>query len=380
MSEEAAAVIEHPKTEQPTRKPLVLNNGIAGMIASLPGNKPLDKKEDKKEESKAPTPVAEVDKKEDKKPDPVTPPVVDDKEKNFATLRQAREAAEKERDELRQKYEASQKEIETYKVRVDPEEVAKERQTYEERVAALRKELQAAAIWRDPEFQQKYDGGILARQKQMIAIAQATGVDATTATAHVQAWDKSKFNEWVEGMPELQKGEFIAMIRETEHLDKERQAEIANADKTWQARQEQQTKAQKEAEAAQRKLYSQDANDVISELTSAEGVSEHQPLVEAIKSTVSRALPINDGHMSRKEVLKAVGLSAVLQHIATAQQEELTSLRTEKEDMAKKITELEAFVKERNGSIPAPGNGVGPEGKSDEPFVPFYKRIRVAGT
>lgn len=374
---ESAATIETPApvTTPETRPPLVLQNGIAGMIASLPGNKkPASKVEEKPPVQKEEKPPVIPPPTEEKKVE--TPPVVDDKEKNIVALRQARDVASKERDELKAKYEAAQKEVETYKIRPDPTEVEKQRTELEARLANYQKELQAAAIWRDPEFQAKYDGGILSRQKQMIAIAQATGIDASTAQAHVQAWDKTKFNEWVADMPELQKGEFIATIRETESLDRERTQAIANADKTWQQRQEQQNRAQKEAEAQQKKTYSAVAQEVIAELTATEGVAEHEPLVEAIKASVQRALPIGEDHMSIKDVAKHVGMSAMLSHIAQAQHTELAELRTAKEDLEKKVAELEAFVGDRQKSIPGPGNGVGAT-KTDEPYVPLWKRVRV---
>jgi len=375
MSEEAAAVIEPPKTEQPTRKPLVLTNGITGMIAGMSGNKkpetPPVQTEEKKPDSVAPTEQKKVE----------TPPAQDDKEKNFATLRQAREAAEKERDELKQKYEASLREVETYKVRIDPEEVAKERQTYEEKMAALKKELQVAALWRDPDFQEKYDGGILARQREMIALAQAAGIDAATATQHIhQSWNPAKFDEWFAEMPEYQKQKFGILAREVEQLDRDRMGEIANADKKWQAKQEQQTRAQKEAETNQKKIFSTTAQDVIGELLATEGVAENEPLAEAIKTSVMRALPISEGHMTMKEVAKHVGLSAMLGHIAQAQHTELTELRAKLAEMEKELGEKKTFIEERAGSIPTPGNGVGAGAKSDEPYVPFYKRLRVAGT
>lgn len=372
-------VLEPPKVETKVETPAPSE----GLLASI--KKAQDKRVESAPNSRSIADIKAAEKKaatqkveekppvtEEKKPDAVvTTDAVkpDDKEKNFAALRQAREAAEKERDELKQKYELLSQEHETYKTRPESTEVEKERERLNGEIKKYQTELKAAAITRDPDFQQQFDAGILRKQKQMISILSASGVNDAEAQQAVAQWNKGKFGEYIETLPVLQQGEFASLVRGAEELAHERNDAIANAEKTYEER-EKLRKTENEKQQAQFKgSLKAEALEVINEMVGLDGIKDNEELTSLIRTSVMKAAPIEEGHMTRKEVFHRVAQSVALAYIADSQQKEIESGRTKIAELEKKVAEQEEFITKRGGAIPKPGNGSTVQAGTKEPSL-----------
>lgn len=368
------ATIEPPVTTPPEVKPdsilASIKKAEADRLATAPNSRSIAEK--KAAEKAAPVQPAKVEeKKVDAQVDtPVVtePPKQTEQEKNFAAIRQAREAAEKERDALRAEKEALAKEIETYKVRPDPTEVEKERESYKEKLKTYEAELKISALHRDPEFQAKYDSQIQRRQSQMISILRANGVEEQEAKVAVGTWNKGKFEEYVSTLPVLQQGEFASLVRGAEDLSLERSEAIQNAEKTYEERQKIKAQQGEEQQKAFKNNMRKEAMTVIEEMTGLDGIKGTE-LESIVKTAVLRAAPIEEGHMNAQEVFRHVASSVLMSKIAESQQEEIKTSREKIAALEKQLKDQEEFIKGKYGSVPKPGDGTVIPANGKEPSL-----------
>lgn len=335
-----------------------------------------------KQEGK-PSPVAEAVKPPEvvtKPPEVVKPPEQqkpDDKEINFARLREAKEKVEADHKAAQERLAQLEKDLETFKSRPAPEDVEKQKSEYEARLEGITKELRAAAVWRDPDFQKKYDSAISQKQLRLVSLLTEGGMSDAEARQHVRAWNTVKFSEVAETLPWVQQQEFGKLISDTQALANERQVEIDAGESRWNELQETRTKAQKEQQEKFRKSFQGDAEEVYKTLTQEPAIAADPELTASIQADINRATQLHSDAFSRKDILQRVGLSTVLMKVASAQQSELETLRTQLAERDKKIEEQEKFLSEHKTSIPRPGESNGVKTGEGTSKVPFYKNIRV---
>lgn len=286
-----------------------------------------------------------------------------DAEKNFAALRAKTEAAEKaftdaaaERDKLKAEYEE-------YKKRPAPDDVLKELAETRKAKETYQKELQIAALQRDPEFNAKFDAPIRTGMQQMVDILVAAGIDKAEATKAVPAWNKTFFAEAMESMGPVERLEFGAAMQGVVTTYNQKESELANAEQTWQGRMKEREESAKAQQARYVESLRADIAEAIKEAGETPLGKERADVLKEAQVLVERAAGVNGERLSNREMLSLIGKSHLL---ATGFQKQ-TAVLAEKEakiaELEKTLSERNAFIEKQHGSIPGV-NGNTPEKKT----------------
>lgn len=361
--------------------PVIQVNGIADMLArakNRPADAPkIEAQETPKEPDKTPEPT-QVTKEPEKAPEQAKEPPKGSKEESLANLRKAKEAADKELQEWKQKYETVQKEYETVKTKPFelPEDVKTRLETAEKEREAYSKELSAAKLERHPEFIAKYQKGMEKSVISMQQIAIEAGIDPELVKSGLGRWDQTAFGDWHEQMNPAQKAKFAQAWVTTETLNEERNQKLAEAETQWQElskTQEAQAKAQYEESINH---HTKLAKNLVKELILDNEVlvKDFDDLPEVAEAMAMRAAKFE---MPAEEVFKSVIQNQALARIVNKQKSSIEDFTKQIEEKDKKIAELEAFVAERAGATPRPNaTGTIPT-NSQGKDVPIYQRIQV---
>lgn len=360
--------------------PVIQVNGIADMLArakNRPADAPKIEVETPKETEKTPEPT-QVTKEPEKAPEQAKEPPKGSKEESLANLRKAKEAADKEIQEWKQKHEALTREYETVKTKPFelPEDVKTRLETAEKEREAYSKELSAAKLERHPEFIAKYQKGIESSVQLMQQIALEAGVDKDSVMAGMGRWDQNAFGEWHEQMNPAQKAKFAAAWVKSEELYTERNQKLQEAETQWQElskTQEQQAKAQFEESINH---HTKLAKGLLKELIldNETLMKDHEDLASVAEAAAMRAAKFE---MPAEEVFRAVIHNQALARISKKQMAAIEDFTKQIEEKDKKIAELEAFVADRAGATPRPNAvGVTPSGSQGKE-VPIWQRIKI---
>lgn len=319
--------------------------------------KPRGKVEMPKETPKEPVKEAEVkteavvEKKEPAKIDEPNPNV----EKNLAALRIKAETAEKAHAEAKALADKLQSEMEELRKKPAPDNVLQELEETRKQKALYQKELQVAALQRDPEFIDKYDKPIRSGMQQMVDILTASGIPKEAALKAVPAWNKTQFAQWIQEMGEVEKLEFGAAMQQVVTLYSQKNAELENSEQTLQGmitRRTEEAKAHQESQKASRK---QTIEDLIKEASETPLAKEHPEVIKEVKALIERA----NEELSDKEILGFVGKSVLLAKGIQNQEAKLAEREAKIAELEKTLGERDAFIKEQHGSIPSPSGTKG---------------------
>lgn len=331
--------------------------------------KPRGKVEMPKETPKEPVKeVVKAEVKTDPTEKKVEPAKVDEPnpnvEKNFAALRTKAEAAEAaakaaadERDRLRAEYEE-------YKKKPAPEDVLKEMEALRKSRDEYQRELRTAALQRDPEFNAKYDTPIRSGMQQMVDILTASGIPKEDAVKAVPAWNKTQFAEWMDTMGPVEKLEFGAAMQQVVTLYGQKQAELENAEQTWQGLTKQREEASKAQQEAYRASLKADIAEALKEAAETPLGKEHADVLKEAQALVERAAGINGERLSNREMLGLISKSHLLATGFQKQSATLAERDAKIAELEKTLGERDAFIKEQHGSIPSPSGTKG-EGTVD---------------
>lgn len=318
-------------------------------------------KETPKETPKEPVKEAEVkteavvEKKEPAKIDEPNPNV----EKNLAALRIKAETAEKAHAEAASERDRLRAEYEEYKKKPAPEEVLKELEEVRKQKDLYQKRLQVADLQRDPEFNDKYDKPIRSGMQQMVDILTASGIAKEDAVKAVPAWNKTQFAEWMDTMGPVEKLEFGAAMQQVVTLYGQKQAELENAEQTWQGLTKQREEASKAQQEAYKASLKADIAEALKEAAETPLGKEHADVLKEAQTLVERAAGINGERLSNREML---GLISKAHLLATGFQKQSATLAERDAKIAeleKTLGERDAFIKEQHGSIPSPSGTKG---------------------
>lgn len=309
------------------------------------------------------------------KKEPETAPKVS-KEESLANLRKAREQAERERDELKEKYAAIERERDELKAKPFelPEEFKTKLTTLEQEREAYAKELRAAKLERDPEFVGKYQKSIETHVEMMSRIAKEAGISDAEVKQGMGAWSGTAFGEWSEQMTPEQRIKFSAAWLESERLWQERQQKLTEADKTWAELQ----KSREDEMKSQHQAYLEGNTKVAKNLLKQiildnEALKEYDDLPGAAEAMAMKAAR---HEMTPEEVFQNVIHNQVLARVTVKQKAALEAKDTTIEEQKKKIAELEAFVQEHAGATPrTSAAGIAQKGAKDD--APIWNRIQV---
>jgi len=364
-------VAEPPPLTAPDKELQAIANQSKESIAALfvgPGivrdgktieAKPTPKLEEKPKEESPKTDIPKVD-----ATPKVDPPKVDapkTKEDSIQDLRTARDEARKQWEAEKAEREKLIKELEDLKKRPDPKEFQEKLAQTEKEKLEIQRQLQAAALERDPEFQKEYDSKINGQAKVMLSLLESAGVAGADAKAAVGAWNERFFAEQMEGMDALTKVKFQGAWAEAERLHNERQGKIAQAESTWQERQkQQQEQISKQAEEQQRQLHAE-RDSLIKEFSDMEGLRGQEDLLKGAAEAVNQSFTYTPRQLMHQVATAHLLSKAVLQKDSVIQelQEKLTKLEKENADN-------KAFIKEQHGSVPRIGPSNGDEPPADK--------------
>lgn len=348
---------------------LKTSKNLVGKIQDVP-------KEQPKEEVKE-TPKEEV-KETPKEQQQQQPPAKGSREESLANLRKQMEAAAKERDELKAKYESLEKEHGELKSKPFelPEDVKTKLTTLEQERERYSKELAAASLERHPEFVEKYTTAIAKSVQSMEKIALAAGVSAEDVKRGMAKWDENTFSEWVGGMNELQRGQFILEYNKANSTFEERQQKLNEAHKEWESmsktREAQMKAQQEEVLSGNSKVVNKLLKELIDE---KEGLSEFADLRSHAEAVAMQAARFE---MSPEDVFRNVIASQTLARVTMKQKESIDKMQADLKERDDKIAELEAFIASKAGATPRP-NAVGSSGNGSGggDHVAPWQRIQI---
>jgi len=298
--------------------------------------------------------VKEVVKAEEKKTELVKELTKEEiQERDFAGLRKKAEAAEKAHAEALAEIAKHKAEMEELRKRPAPEEFVKELEMTKKEKAEYQKRLREADLARDPEFNARFDTPIRTSMQQMVDIAAAAGIDKKEAAAVVSAWDKSRFAEWLDVLGPVEKMEFGAAMQNAVMLYNQKEAELQNAEQTWQAR----VKQQEEAQKTQREQYltglSADIEANLKELGETPLGKDHTELLTETRTLLRRAGGLEGERIDNKTLLGMVGKSLLLAKGFERQEKVLAEKAKKIEELEKTLAERDAFIKEQSSATPS---------------------------
>lgn len=300
-----------------------------------------------------------------------------DKEENMANLRKAREAAEQARKALEEEHNKLKTEFEAFKTKAPelPEEV-KSRLTaaeqLEKEMQEMRQRVREVDLSRDPEFQAKYNRPIMERITAMGQTALAAGVSEADWKNAVANWDETQFAEWSEGMNPVQKVKFIGAWTAAVDLNQQQQAELKNADQSWQ---ELQKRRQAEAENQQKQVFTQNeqlARSVLAETIKPETLKEYEDLGPSAEALLLKAARYE---IPAKEVFQQLAANQVLARVTVKQKSRIDELEAALVERDKKISEQDAFIANQAGAVPR-GDAAGASGATGK-TGPIWQNIVV---
>lgn len=300
-----------------------------------------------------------------------------DKEENMANLRKAREAAEQARKAAEEERDRLRSEFEEFKKK--PSELPEDVKTKLTKAEQLEKDLEEHRrtirqldLSRDPEFQAKYTKPIMERITSMGQTALAAGISEADWKTAVANWDETQFGEWSESMPPAQRVKFMAAWTAAVDLNQQQQAELKNADTTYQ---ELQKKRQSEAEAQQKRYFSENeqlARAVMADTIKPETLKEYEDLAPAVESVLMKAAK---HEMPAKDIFQHLAANQVLARVVPKQAARITELEATLAERDKKIKEQDEFIAAQAGSVPR-GDAAGSSAATGEK-KPIWNNIVV---
>jgi hypothetical protein len=319
--------------EAASKVPKPKEKAVEKVASSEPDTKPVVSSE----------PVTEPPKTE---PEPVKPVVTKTeptKEENLANLRKLvgetkaeKEAADKRAAEVEAKLAA----LEANRV---PEEVQKE-------LEELRTHRKSFDLRNDPQHKAKFEGPILTNMQEMIRVARDAGIPEAEAVKAVQAWDHQQFRDWAEKMDPFSANQFASLTVQVQALDRQRVEAEKGSDAAWtEAQKARETQAKTQKEQYQKQL-SATKDEVFGEIFSQEGLEKREDLQTNVRKLLAGA-----DKMPPKEIFNRLAYNEVMAVMLQEQKTVIEAFQASDTSKDEKIAQLEAFVKERGGSIPVPG-------------------------
>lgn len=316
-----------------------------------------------------PTPEPEkkpVDSAPDPTPKPKDEPTAGMSEKaaeRFRRLEKNTKQAEQERDTAKKELETHKAELEALKKQAEAlAATQKQAQKAIEEAKTYREQLRAVSIERDPEFQERYDGQIIKREEQMMAMVINGGGDSGAFVKAINAADEATLEEFRESLAPHQQRAWDAHRIEIDKLATEKKDALKNSGATWQ-QMEQDRKQRASGEAERIRIENVEAarsavdsiRKQIADLDAA-GAEQFDDVEAWLRQAVTEA--------PRDELIQHLARGNIAQRVVVAQKGEIDRLAGELSEKDKKIEELteklgeqETFIKTVSSRVPRPNIG-----------------------
>lgn len=300
--------------------------------------------------------------KEQKPPEQSEQPEVQLKGKareNFARLEQAKKEQEERANKLQAEYEAAQNKLKEYEEKLasqpkfDPEEFTKKEQEYQQRLQELTSELQAVSLERDPEFVARYEQPRQQLTGMLKDLATSAGIDEKEFNRALN--DPDKLFEIRDSLQPRDQVRWDAALLNIEQVNIQRNLALQNKEQTYQQLQEQrqnQWKSQREQQLQQNLSLSE---QVFQNVTEAAAWVKDDPETQAVVRNALRGLAGGEGaeQWTAQEIMKHVAASKLQTPILQKQHAIIESQTSEIEELKKKLSEHEEFIKKQYGSLPS---------------------------
>lgn len=341
-------------------KPGILKEG---QIVTPPAEPPTEPAKVEPPKQETPVEPAKVDPPKQDTPAKVEPPKQEpakaetpkkSPEESWKELRAKAEAAERERDEYRQRVEAEQarlkaleEELTTYKAQPAAKDLEERAKKAEEQLQHTRKELAAAALERDPGFRAQYDDQISAGAREMYNHMIAGGVPQEEAHSIISTWNKEAIAQRIEELPAVQKMDALAALQEINRLNKERQYKVHHAEQEWQARAKaQEEEAKRQADAAQRQLFLERDN-VLNDIFNQEGLRGNTDLRKATQEIIDQSF-----QYTPKQFMQAVANAHLMARAVQDKDARINELQEKLSALEKDVQDKSAFIKNQSEATP----------------------------
>lgn len=306
---------------------------------------------------------------------------------NFRKLEESKLNAEKERDELKKQLAAFPSEKEALLKQVEDLKAAMAQQrenagnvdglqltveSQQQKILELQRELKAAAVTRDPEFQDKYVHTKKFHQDILGDAASVAGIAKEEVDRSLRAGDEARLQEIREALPPKQQRQWDAALSKMEQIDQERQMAEKDAEKTYDQLQAQRVQRMKQAEEAMsqedRKIGKTVLNGIYKSIPQ---IKDNEPLVQELHGMVEA---ISGGQGAEKwtkdTIISGLLMSRVYEGACANMHgiiEKLEAdLKAEKEERGK----LEGLMKSRGIPYGDGGGFTAPASKTANGFDP----------
>jgi hypothetical protein len=317
---------------------------------------PAPKLEEKPKEEPPKTDIPKVDapKTDALKTDPPKVDAPKTKEDSIQDLRKARDQYEADLKAEKAERARIAAELEELKKRPDPKEFQEKLTAVEKEKLEYQRELQVAALERDPEFRKDYDLKINREALEMKKLLIASGVPEADAHKATASWNQQFFDEKSSEMDSMTRREFEAHWLEAKRLDNERQGKIAQAETTWQERQKQQQELQtKQQEEYQRFLHTE-RDAVLKEFSDMEGLRGQEELLKGAADVVNASFGFTP-----RQIMQQIASAHLLSKSVLQKDAELKELKEKMATLEKENADNKEFIKNQHGAVPriGPSNG-----------------------
>lgn len=341
---------------------------------------PVD--EPPKEEPKAEIPKVETPKEPADDP---TKGMSEPAAKRFKKIEQRATEAEKEREQYRTQLESIQKEHAQLQEQL--REVEAMRRQYDqmrEESTTLREEIRKVNIERDPEFQRQYNGQILARQKQMLDMAVASGASQADFVTAINTGNEEALEAIRDSLPAPRQRIWDAHRTDIERLAFEKREAIQDSQKTWESLEQNRLRSQKELADQMKAENVSMAKKAVDSLWKSNEVFDKAGL--EVKREIEEWMVNTIVNESRENIAHHLLIGKVAQSVVEGQKTEIERLAgeldkktKEMEEMKEKLGEQETFIKEMSSRTPRPQGGGNPSPVEQNGSLLSSVRVRLPG-
>jgi len=317
-------------------RPGVVKEGVT-IVPPLAKKEPV--KEEPKTEAKAPV---------------VPDKPLSDKEINLGELRKAREAAEATLKEREAELAKAREEFETFKKNPIPKEFEEKLTTAEKRAQEFQRELQAAALGRDPDFQKRFNVPIQQNLDIISSVLVNNGVDKAEVAQMINQWDENRMAETADGLPPAARLKVTAAMMEAIRLDNQKQQEIQHADQTFAEMQKQRQQAQEQSQQEHLKSLQKDRDFVLAKFGENEIFKADEEVRKQTQEMLDSVIGVNGNKMPASNVLTILGSTFLAAKQLEKTIAEKTEMASKLEAAEKKIADQEEFIKSVQSGIPVP--------------------------
>lgn len=284
---------------------------------------------------------------------------------NFERLEKAKKEQEERANRLQAEYEAAQNKLKEYEEKLakqptfNPEEFTKKEQEYQQRVTELQQKLQAVSLEHSPEFIEKYEQPRQHLQGVLKELATNAGIDEKEFQRALN--DPDRLIEIRDSLQPREQYRWDAAVFNLEQANLNRELALKNWQQTYQNIQRDQEETWKTQRQRQLEQNLSIAKQVAEQSIETAVFAKEDPEIQAAVRNALTGLAGGEGaeQWTAEAIMKHVAAAKLQTPIIQKQHELIQNQTAEIEELKKKLSEHEEFIKKQYGSLPSttPSNG-----------------------